>query len=65
MRFFLVFFLFVLSSFALEFEEVGHRASTMGGVGVAMKNNPYAIFYNPALASANDNARMGYALSAE
>lgn len=64
MRFFLVFFLFVLSSFALEFEEVGHRASTMGGVGVAMKNNPYAIFYNPALASANDNARMGYALSA-
>ena len=57
-------FLSALSVFALEFEEVGHRSSSMGGVGVALKNNPYAIFFNPALASANDNARMGYAFSA-
>lgn len=63
MRFFLLFLLCIVSSFALEFEEVGHRASTMGGVGVAMKNNPYAIFYNPALASINAKPRMGYAFS--
>ncbi|KGI56081.1 conjugal transfer protein TraF [Campylobacter sp. MIT 97-5078] len=50
---------------ALEFNEVGHKAMGMGGVGVALKSNPYAIFYNPALISANDATRMGYSIGVE
>ena len=47
---------------ALEFNELGHKATAMGGVGVAVKNNPYAIFYNPALTAANPATRFGYGL---
>lgn len=52
----------VLFANALEFSEVGHKAMAMGGVGVAVKKNPYAIFYNPALTSANPATRIGYSL---
>ena len=47
---------------ALEFNELGHKATAMGGVGVAVKSNPYAIFYNPALTAANPATRFGYGL---
>lgn len=47
---------------ALEFNELGHKATAMGGVGVAVKSNPYAIFYNPALSAANPATRFGYGL---
>lgn len=50
---------------ALEFNELGHKAKSMGGVGVAVRNNPYAIFYNPALSAANTATRIGYGLGVE
>ena len=50
------------SAAALEFNELGHKATAMGGVGVAVKNNPYATFYNPALTAANPSTRFGYGL---
>lgn len=50
---------------ALEFNELGHKSKSMGGVGVAMRNNPYAVFYNPALSAANVATRVGYGVGAE
>lgn len=50
------------SSFALEFNEVGHKAFGMGGVGVAVKNSPYGLFFNPALISAKPGTKIGYSL---
>ncbi len=47
---------------ALEFNELGHKATAMGGVGVAVQNNPYALFYNPALIASNPSTRFGYGL---
>lgn len=50
---------------ALEFNELGHKSKSMGGVGVAMRNNPYAVFYNPALSAANVATRVGYGAGVE
>lgn len=50
---------------ALEFNELGHKSKSMGGVGVAMRNNPYAVFYNPALSAANVATRVGYGVGVE
>lgn len=57
--------LICLTANALEFNEYGHRSMAMGGVGVAMQHNPYAVFYNPALTSSNENARFGYGLGGD
>lgn len=54
-----------LAANALEFNEYGHRSMAMGGAGVAVQDNPYAIFYNPALIGSNTNARFGYGLGGE
>lgn len=45
---------------ALEFAEVGHKAAGMGGVGVAVKNSPYGLFFNPALLAAKPGVKVGY-----
>lgn len=50
---------------ALEFNELGHKSKSMGGVGVAMRNNPYTLFYNPALSAANVATRVGYGAGVE
>lgn len=50
---------------ALEFNELGHKSKSMGGVGVAMRNNPYGVFYNPALSAANAATRVGYGVGVE
>lgn len=48
---------------ALEFNEVGHKAFGMGGVGVAVKNSPYGLFFNPALLGAKPGVKLGYSVS--
>lgn len=53
----------VASAPALEFSELGHKSLSMGSTGVALKNNPYAIFYNPALSAASPATRLGYGLN--
>lgn len=50
---------------ALEFEEIGHKSTGMGGVGVAMRDNPYGLFYNPALLSTNTDTKIGYGIGGE
>ncbi|TQR31375.1 hypothetical protein DMB92_06710 [Campylobacter sp. MIT 99-7217] len=50
---------------ALEFNEVGHKASGMGGVGVAIRSNPYAIFYNPALNGFKQKREISYGINIE
>ena len=47
---------------AMEFNEVGHKALGMGGVGVAVKNSPYGLFFNPALLGAKTGTKIGYSL---
>ena len=47
---------------AMEFNEVGHKALGMGGVGVAVKNSPYGLFFNPALLGAKPGTKIGYSL---
>lgn len=65
MKLLLSFALLCVSANALEFNELGHKSKSMGGVGVAMRNNPYAIFYNPALSAANPATRVGYGVGVE
>lgn len=65
MKLLLGFALLCVSANALEFNEFGHKSKSMGGVGVAMRNNPYAIFYNPALSAANEATRVGYGVGVE
>lgn len=65
MKLLLGFALLCVSANALEFNEFGHKSKSMGGVGVAMRNNPYAIFYNPALSAANPATRVGYGVGVE
>lgn len=62
---FLVFFLLLGLAQALEFNEVGHKSLGMGGVGVAVHKNPYALFYNPALGARSFSYRVGYGVSME
>ena len=45
---------------AMEFNEVGHKALGMGGVGVAVKNSPYGLYFNPALLGAKPGTKIGY-----
>lgn len=47
---------------AMEFNEVGHKALGMGGVGVAVKNSPYGLFFNPALLGAKPGTKLGYSI---
>lgn len=47
---------------AMEFNEVGHKALGMGGVGVAVKNSPYGLFFNPALLGAKPGTKIGYSI---
>ncbi|HIV49910.1 conjugal transfer protein TraF [uncultured Helicobacter sp.] len=47
---------------ALEFNEVGNKALGMGGVGVALKNNPFGLFFNPSLLGAKPGVKLGYSL---
>ena len=65
MKLLLGFALLCVSANALEFNELGYKSKSMGGVGVAMRNNPYAIFYNPALSAANPATRVGYGVGVE
>lgn len=53
---------FLTHANALEFTEYGHKAMAMGGAGVAVKKNPYATFYNPALTSANPATSIAYSV---
>ncbi|TQR31376.1 hypothetical protein DMB92_06715 [Campylobacter sp. MIT 99-7217] len=64
-KFALISLLSLSSIQALEFNEVGHKALGMGGIGVAIRNNPYAVFYNPALSASEPLYRVGYGLSFE
>lgn len=50
------------SSFGLEFGVMGNVSAGMGGAGVALKNSPFALYYNPALLSAENSVRFGYSL---
>lgn len=47
---------------ALEFSETGNKALGMGGVGVAVKNNPHGLFFNPALLGAKPGVKIGYSI---
>lgn len=49
-----------VSSFGLEFGVMGNVSAGMGGAGVALKNSPFALYYNPALLSAENSIRFGY-----
>lgn len=52
--------------FALEFGTMGNVSAGMGGAGVAVKNSPFALYYNPALLSAETKrVRFGYSLGLE
>ena len=50
------------ASFGLEFGVMGNVSAGMGGAGVALKNSPFALYYNPALLSAENSVRFGYSL---
>ena len=50
------------ASFGLEFGVMGNVSPGMGGAGVALKNPPFALYYNPALLSAENSVRFGYSL---
>lgn len=47
-------------SAGLEFGVMGNVSAGMGGAGVALKNSPFALYYNPALLSAENSIRFGY-----
>lgn len=49
-------------SFGLEFGVMGNVSAGMGGAGVALKNSPFALYYNPALLSAENSIRFGYSV---
>lgn len=52
--------------FGLEFGTMGNVSAGMGGAGVAVKNSPFALYYNPALLSAETKrVRFGYSLGIE
>lgn len=52
--------------FGLEFGTMGNVSAGMGGAGVAVKNSPFALYYNPALLSAETKrVRFGYSLGLE
>ncbi|MGI0440236.1 conjugal transfer protein TraF [Helicobacter himalayensis] len=56
---------FLLGNVALnaqEFNEVGHKSLGMGGTGVAVKNSPYGLFFNPALLAAKPGTKIGYSI---
>ena len=48
--------------FGLEFGGMGNVSAGMGGAGVALKNSPFALYYNPALLSAENSVRFGYSV---
>ncbi len=48
--------------FGLEFGVMGNVSAGMGGAGVALKNSPFALYYNPALLSAANSIRFGYSV---
>ena len=50
------------ASFGLEFGVMGNVSAGMGGAGVALKNSPFALYYNPALLSAENSVRFGYSV---
>ncbi|MGX2972221.1 conjugal transfer protein TraF [Helicobacter sp. T3_23-1059] len=53
-------------AFGLEFGTMGNVSAGMGGAGVAVKNSPFALYYNPALLSAETKrVRFGYSLGLE
>lgn len=47
---------------ALEFGVMGNVSAGMGGAGVALKNSPFALYYNPALLSAESSVKIGYSV---
>lgn len=47
---------------AQEFNEVGHKSLGMGGTGVAVRNSPYGLFFNPALLAAKPGVKIGYSI---
>lgn len=51
-----------LAAHALEFGVMGNVSAGMGGAGVALKNSPFALYYNPALLSAENSVRFGYSV---
>lgn len=51
-----------LATHALEFGVMGNVSAGMGGAGVALKNSPFALYYNPALLSAENSVRFGYSV---
>lgn len=50
--------------FALEFGQVGNTPASVGGAGVAYKNNAWSVFYNPAILAANRKASVAYSFGA-
>ena len=60
-----LFLLSIQCGFALEFGGMGNLSAGMGGAGVALKNSPFALYYNPALLSAEDSIKFGYSVGAE
>lgn len=48
---------------ALEFGQMGNISASMGGAGVALKDSPWGLYYNPALIGADNRTKFGYSIS--
>lgn len=54
---------FVSNVCALEFGQMGNLSASMGGAGVALKDSPWGLYYNPALLGADNRIKFGYSVS--
>lgn len=47
------------TSYGANFTTIGQLSSSIGGAGVAVKNSPYSIYYNPALLGVGEKSGIG------